>query len=357
MLRYLQYLLLMLALLIFQKQHGYSQCPFTATVNTSTPILCPNTSTAVTTQTYDAYQWYRDGALMPGETNPTLNVSYNTGAGSYYSVLATLNGCSEMSDSILVDGWVFLPVTVMSSGSYSYDPNSGYFILCDSTEADGADSIVFEIMMPYDTNITWYLNGNPIPGATGTSLVVKSSGLYMVSGAPSLCPGYISYLGVSLDVLVKAPNHPVISWNGSQLVANPSWLTNWQWYLNGTAISGANSAAFTPLQSGNYTVTAQDSFCYTISQQPYFFNPTGIPDRYTTSFNVYPNPAADKITINTESMVTAVEVFDISGRLVLTTHPFSKQPDISLRDLAPGAYRMRVTAAGYQDIVPVVIQR
>ncbi len=357
MLRYLQYLILILALLIFHKQHGYAQCPFTATVNTSTPILCPNTSTVVTTQSYDAYQWYRDGVILPGETNPTLSVSYNTGAGSYYSVMATLNGCSEMSDSILVDGWVFLPVVVMSSGSYGTDPNDGSFFICDSTEADGADSIVFEIMMPYDTNITWFRNGTPIPGANGKSITVKTAGQYWVSGAPSICPNYIQTLGVVLNVSVKTPVHPVISWNGSQLVANPSWLTNWQWYLNGTTIFGANAATFTPLQSGSYTVTAQDSFCYTISQQPYFYNPTGIPDRYTTSFTVYPNPAADIITINTESMVTAVELFDFSGRLVLTMHPNTKQPTISLRDLAPGAYRMSVTAAGYREIVPVLIQR
>ena len=349
--------MIILAMLIFYKQHGYAQCPFTATVNTTTPILCPNTSAVITTQTYDAYQWYRDGAVLPGETNPTLNVSYNTGAGSYYSVLATLNGCSEMSDSILIDGWVFLPPTVMSSGSYSYDPNSGFFIICDSTEADGGDSIVFELMSPYDTNITWYNNGVPIPGAAGNTLVVKTSGSYMVSGAPSLCPASISWLGVNLDVRLKAPDHPVISWNGTQLVATPSWLTNWQWYLNGTAIFGANSASFTPLQSGNYTVTAQDSFCYAISQQPYFYNPTGIPDRYTSSFKAYPNPAASKIIIDTESIVTMVELFDVGGRLLLTTHPNTKKPEISLRNLDPGSYRMRVTAAGYQEIVPVLIQR
>ena len=76
MFRLLKYLMIILAMLIFYKQHGYAQCPFTATVNTTTPILCPNTSAVITTQTYDAYQWYRDGAVLPGETNPTPDPVY-----------------------------------------------------------------------------------------------------------------------------------------------------------------------------------------------------------------------------------------------------------------------------------------
>ena len=357
MLRYLQYLLLLLAMLIFHQQRGYSQCPFTATVQTTTPILCPNSSAVITTQNYDAYQWYRDGVLMPGETDSVLSVSYATGAGSYYAVLATLDGCSELSDSVYIDGWVFLPVTVMSSGSYGFDPNTGSFIICDSTEADGADSIVFEIMSPYDSNITWYNNGVPIPGANGKTLVVKSSGSYWVSGAPAICPGYINYLGLTLDVTLRAPQHPVISFNGTQLTASPAWLTNWQWYLNGTAINGATGPVYTPVQSGSYTVTAQDTFCLGISQQPYLINPTGIPEHYTASFKAYPNPASEAVIIDTESIVQKVEIFDISGRLVLTTHPHKKKPEIDLRSLQQGIYRLRVSAAGYQEIVPLVIQR
>jgi hypothetical protein len=138
MLRILQIIMLLLAMLVFQKQDVAAQCPFTATVSTTTPVLCPNDAALITTQTYDSYQWYRDGQLLPGETNPTLSVGVDTGAVSYYSVLATLNGCSESSDSVFIDGWVFLPVTVMSSGSYGIDPNNGDMFICDSTEADAA---------------------------------------------------------------------------------------------------------------------------------------------------------------------------------------------------------------------------
>lgn len=357
MLRILQILLFLLAMLVFHKQDVAAQCPFTATVSTTTPILCPNDAALITTQTYDSYQWYRDGQLLPGQTNPTLSVGVDTGAVSYYSVLATLNGCSEFSDSVFIDGWVFLPVTVMSSGSYGVDPNTGDFIICDSTEADGADTIFFEIMQPYTTNVVWYNNGVPIPGANGVQLVVTSPGSYTVSGSPGICPNYTSFLGVTLNVSLKHPQHPVISLQGNQLVATPSWLTNWQWFLNGVALPGANSSTYTPLQDGSYTVSAQDTFCYAISQQAYQYSTTGIPERYTSQFSVFPNPATGNISLLGESVVRSVKLFDISGREVLWQSPGSKNPVLDVSTLAPGVYRMLVSSADVEEFLPLLIVR
>lgn len=68
-------------------------------------ILCPNQTGTIWTQPADSYQWYDEsGNPISGATNQSLNVPSGK-----YSVLTTVNGCSEMSAQIFVDEWVSLP--------------------------------------------------------------------------------------------------------------------------------------------------------------------------------------------------------------------------------------------------------
>jgi len=61
----------------------------------SLPLITQLFSTTLTTDTFDSYQWYRDGVLIVGETNQTLNLSQ---AGIYSVVVFNANGCSTESD-------------------------------------------------------------------------------------------------------------------------------------------------------------------------------------------------------------------------------------------------------------------
>ncbi|MEP7263977.1 MAG: T9SS type A sorting domain-containing protein, partial [Bacteroidota bacterium] len=61
----------------------------------------------------------------------------------------------------------------------------------------------FTMLLPYDTNITWFNNGNPIPGFTSPVFPVTAAGSYTVEGAPHVCPLFIQNVGVPLDVLIS----------------------------------------------------------------------------------------------------------------------------------------------------------
>ena len=99
-----------------------AQCPFTPTILPSDLILCPNESGTLTTQVYDAYQWNKDGSPISGATGQTLTVDQWADAGSSFTVSATLDGCTEMSAPVLVDGWVFLLPYVMHGGDEPMGP-------------------------------------------------------------------------------------------------------------------------------------------------------------------------------------------------------------------------------------------
>ena len=163
-------------------------------------MLCPNGTSILSTQTYDTYQWFvrpfgsSTISPIPGATSQTLTVDYANYAPSYISVEVTSGTNDYISPEVLIDGYAFAGCTVASSGNFTIGP-LGESILCPG------DTMYFEILMPYQTNITWFKDGDTIPGITSTILTVTEPGSYYVTGAPSVCPLYIEGPGVSLDVI------------------------------------------------------------------------------------------------------------------------------------------------------------
>lgn len=198
-------------------------------------LLCPNsTSTLNAPEGYDTYQWYKRnfGAnrakAIEGATSNQIVISSNE-VPAYFSVLVSAKGIKRKSDEKLVDGLVFLLPSVVIGGDFINGP--GYSILKEG------DTGIFTLTKPYNTNITWYKNGKPIPGETSTKLYVTTGGIYTVEGAPGTCPNYIVPLGVDLVVKLRPNNNvPVIT--GDSLLCpdkNGTLITQtgadgYQWY-------------------------------------------------------------------------------------------------------------------------------
>lgn len=165
-------------------------------------LLCPNSQGLVGTQSFDTYQWYMryfgsgQRNAITGATAQSLVIDYNTYSASYLSVHVSQGGDTATSPEFFVDGWAFLPPVVMTTGDFTTGGN-GETIVCEG------DTVFFTLMMPYDTLITWYLNGNPIPNSDTTVLAVTSAGQFTCSGAPTVCPNFIQTLGVNLDVVFE----------------------------------------------------------------------------------------------------------------------------------------------------------
>lgn len=162
-------------------------------------MLCPGSTGTVSTQTYDTYQWNRryfgssNTQPLAGQVFQQLVMDYYSFSASYVSVTVTQGWQTATSPEFFVDGYVFLPVFVMTGGTFTIGPQ-GEFVICPG------DTLVFELGMPYNTRITWFRNGLPITGATSPVLEVVTDGTYGVSGAPAVCPDYIQSLGVPLEV-------------------------------------------------------------------------------------------------------------------------------------------------------------
>ena len=97
-----------------------------------------------------------------------------------------------------------------------------------------------------------------------------------------------------LDVLPK-PN-PSITRTGSDL--STGVFPFYQWYYNGTPISGATSQFYTATANGSYTVQVQGTNGCVGESAPEVITNVGIEEVRNNEFSVYPNPAESIIYIN-----------------------------------------------------------
>lgn len=188
---------------------SFSQCSHDPTISPSNLILCPDESDTLWTQAYDSYQWSVDGNPISGANDQYLVVDYSNYSATMITVEATMAGCSEESPSVLVDGWVFIPPYVISSGDYTYNPQTAAMEVCLN------DTLFLEFGLPYEVNIQWTVGGSPIPGETNSIIEITSSSVtgilnYNVCGSPAVCPNYVQCLGVPLNVqFVDCANNDV----------------------------------------------------------------------------------------------------------------------------------------------------
>ncbi len=284
-----------------------AQCTFDPTVTPNNLILCPNTQDVLSTQVYDSYQWYKDGGIIPGAIAQTLTVDAFTDAGSMFNVEATLNGCTEMSPSVLVDGWLFLPPYVIHEGAVElYTDSMGIEHYC------GGDTVL--LIFSFTENVQWTNNGVPIPGATNDTLVVLGSGNYTVSGAPAMCPNSISPLGLTIPILFDIPIQPVITQNGNQLCASPAGIS-YQWTFNGIALL-VDQVCINGGGVGSYVVDVTYNPDCSIPSEPFMV--TSIPTAIAAPWLVQPTPANEYVTITASSgaAIGDWQLLDITGRVV-----------------------------------------
>lgn len=81
-------------------------------------------------------------------------------------------------------------------------------------------------------------------------------------------------------------------------------------------------------------------------------NTASIKTPYANTIRVYPNPAKDKLTIEAENGITAIEILDISGKIIYTEkvqQATNITADIS--SLANGMYLIKTTLIGDQQLI------
>jgi hypothetical protein len=203
-----------------------------------------------------SYQWYLNGTVVLGATSSSW--AFTADFSGFYNVYvnATDNVSFSAKSNVSSD-------TANPALSCGVSPSS---VVLDVGRSKRFTSVVSNGTSPY--SYQWYLNGSAVSGATSSAWTFSptSSGFYTVYLNVTDSVGVIAISNNATVTVNKVPSitisptsvtlHVGQSKRFTSVVSNGTSPYSYQWYLNGSAVSGATSSAwtFSPTSSGFYTV-------------------------------------------------------------------------------------------------------
>jgi hypothetical protein len=300
--------------------------PPTPTITPGGPTtFCAGGSVTLTSSSASGNQWYLNGNPIGGETNQT----YVATASGNYTVIVTISGCSSAASSIT-------SVTVNPTPPTPTITPGGPTTFCQGGSVTLTSSSA--------TGNQWYLNGNPIGGATNQTFIATASGNYTVIVTASGCPSAPSSattvtVNPTPPTPTITPGGPTTFCAGGSVTLTSSSASGNQWYLNGNPIGGATNQTLNVTASGNYTVVVTASGC---------------PSAPSTATVVTVNPIPSTPTITPSGptsfcpggSVTLTSSSATGNQWLLNGNPIGGATNQTFVATASGNYTVTVTANG-----------
>jgi hypothetical protein len=272
----------------------FNPLPVVNITRTSYGTTCNNDSVrfSATNLPLHTYQWLLNNSPIPGATNRI----YMCHANGIYSVIVTSNyGCTD--------------TTIAGSVTMGNYPN--IIAWGDTTVCQGATVPMYASGDATSYAWTPTLNvsfpNTPTPNATPSVTTT-----YTVIGTTVGCHD-TAYVTVTVNPL---PAQPTISFNNPTLSCSPAYYA-YQWYYNGSPITGATNQTYNPTLNGNYTVLVFDSLgCSRLSA---IFQVLTLDASVTVAneqeIRIYPQPLTESSLVQFSSMVTHGEItlYSVTG--------------------------------------------
>jgi hypothetical protein len=195
--------------------------------------------------------------------------------------------------------------------------------------------------------LTWTngINSGLVSDITETpyALEVSDPGTYTITSVYDLhCSN--SGTGSGLIVQSNIPPAPVISVDGALLTSDAPEGN--QWYLDDEPIPGATGQNYTAVENGSYYDIVTLNGCVSDPSNIIDILTIGIGEREQDSFQVFPNPASDVITVEADNLAGSYDlsVFTLQGRLMYSQKEIGEQYHISTVNYPPGIYFIRIQA-------------
>ncbi len=141
-------------------------------------------------------------------------------------------------------------------------------------------------------------------------------------------------------------SQPNVGVEGNELISSVV-APNYQWYLDGTAIPGANERSYAFNELGTYTVAVDDNVCKFHSEGVIITG--GGEQPLEAGLNIYPNPSSNTVTLEMTNQLSGdlvITLYNMIGERVWkmqdSKYPGSYQAELSIPFLPPGIYNMMI---------------
>ena len=323
-------------------------------------------------------------AFISGATNVVLaptNYTPSTGAGNIDFALSTPltwdgvssllietcfnnnNGGGASANSISVES------TVVAAGLNIYLSQDNNATVCTNVDVPSTTTTRpnLRISTLETANITWSPVTNLFTdaGATIPYTGTNATTVYVQSATPSTtvytATATIGATGCftsnTVSVTVSALPDTTITRVDDTLTAAETGAT-YQWYTCAagpvyTPIGGATSQSYTATAIGSYAVDVTLNGCTTRSTC-FDVAALGTSSFDMNALTVYPNPVVDILSIRYNEEITAINVYDLSGRLVKQITPNQTEVEVNMSELAAAMYIVKVNAGESQTEIKVI---
>ncbi|QCX01889.1 gliding motility-associated C-terminal domain-containing protein [Aggregatimonas sangjinii] len=236
----------------------------------------PETLSVSTTATAANYQWYRNGTIITGATNSTLEITQD---GTYYVEVSTTGACattvsSETTTAVVPDSFEVV---------IGYNPTT--YAACSNTD------VVLEVTTinalvngsPIDVTVAlvdsfsyqWQRDGVAIAGATGRNISLSDTaenGSYVVNATLNTYTDESNTLPVQLltnETVTITSNGTVFCSGGDTLTISTATDLSSEtfiWERNGVAL-GATTPTLTVTDTGTYRLALDKNGCTLYSNE------------------------------------------------------------------------------------------
>ncbi len=277
------------------------------------------------------FKWYKNGVLISSATTNSITVS---DSGNYH---------------VIVDNGVCAVTSAVRNVKVNTSPTA-IVATSDTTYCTG-DSTQLTTNTLSGLTYQWFLNNAPIANANSSAYFAKAPGAYKVRLSLGTCPKVSNTINITEKLL---PAVPTITRNVDVLTS--STASSYQWFKNGTPVSGATNQNFTVTGNGTYTVqiTAANG-CKNISAG-IFVIPTGIDANLITSkIEAYPNPVYSTLNLRfADYGLHEIIVSDARGRVLKTITETDSKALIDFNDMESGIYFIKVSSAQSSQLIRVI---